>query len=301
MRNELLTVIIEKFSDISHNYKLLICDLWGCLHNGQFSFMEALKTLNRFRKEGGRVVLVTNAPRPKYLVEKQILKLGINKTHYDALLTSGELTSEFIASKYINKIRVFHIGNSGYHSVFENTKNYNPSIKIELVTLEEADLIVCTEPFNPKEDTIGNYKDILSYGIKKSLPFICSNPDLVVDVGEARELCAGSIASFYEELGGKATYLGKPYKEIYQKVYHFFNKSIKVKKSQTLCIGDGINTDIKGAELEKLDSLLVIGGLLKSKFLISKNNKPCIDIKTFNESILMNEIIEPTYAIKFFE
>ena len=199
----------------------MICDLWGCLHNGQVSFKEALKTLNRFRKNGGIVALVTNAPRPKHLVEKQIFKLGINKTHYDALLTSGELTSEFIASKYNNKIKVFHIGSSGFHSVFENTKHYNPSIKIELVTLAEADLIVCTEPFNPKADTIENYKDIFSYGISKNLPLICSNPDLVVDVGEVRELCAGSIANLYKQLGGQITYIGKPFKDIYQKVYNY--------------------------------------------------------------------------------
>ncbi len=296
-----MTTFINNFSEISDNYEVLICDLWGCLHNGEVSFKEALENLKNFRDSSGLVILVTNAPRPKYLVEEQIHKLGINSSYYDLLLTSGELTSEHIGTNYTNEVKVFHIGEAENHSVFENSKLYNKTLAIESVTLSEADVLVCTEPFNPAVDKLDNYKDIVTFGIERDLPFICSNPDLVVDIGDVRELCAGSIANMYETLGGKTIYLGKPYKKMYQKVYQFLAEKNEIKKSKILCIGDGITTDIKGAALERLDSLLVIGGLLRNELLLKKNNEFFIDIKGFNKYILTNNVIEPTFAIKSFE
>ena len=296
-----MTTFINNFSEISENYEVLICDLWGCLHNGKVSFREALKTLKNFRDNSGVVILVTNAPRPTYLVEEQIHKLGINSSNYDLLLTSGELTSEYIGMNYDNEVKVFHIGDGGNHSVFENIKLYNKTLEIKSVALADADVLVCTEPFNPEEDKLNNYKDIVTFGVERNLPFICSNPDLVVDIGDVRELCAGSIAKMYESLGGKTIYLGKPYKKMYQKAYQFLSKTNQIKKSKILCIGDGITTDIKGAALERLDSLLVIGGLLRNELLLKKNNKYYIDVKGFNKYILTNNVIEPTFAIKSFE
>ncbi len=296
-----MTTFIKKFSEISKNYEVLICDLWGCLHNGKTSFKEALKALETFRKNSKLVVLVTNAPRPKQMVEKQINKLGINSSQYDFLLTSGELTSEYLGLCNKNKLKVFHIGNNKNHSVFENIKQYNRNLQIEITTLREADILVCTEPFNPVSDALENYHDILYSGVKRALPFICSNPDLVVDVGDVRELCAGSIANMYQSLGGETIYLGKPFRKIYHKVYKFISQKIELQKSKILCIGDGINTDIKGATNEGLDSLLIIGGLLRSEFLKKRNNTYHIDEKGFHKYILRNNVVGPTFAIKSFE
>jgi HAD superfamily hydrolase (TIGR01459 family) len=296
-----LTTFIENFSEISHRYRLLICDLWGCIHNGIHSFDESLLALKKFRGGGGSVVLVTNAPRPRLSVEKQILNLGINKNHYDLLLTSGELTSEFVATRYSKEIQVFHIGNSYHLSLFANVENYNPLAKTILVPLKQAQLIICTEPFNPVKDTLEKYKDILMAGIDQDLPFICANPDLIVDVGPERQLCAGSIASVYQKMGGEVIYFGKPYKEIYDRVYDYAKKKDNVEKSNILCIGDGINTDIKGAATEQLDSLLVLGGLLKDRFLINNDGRLRINKRKFSSESLKNKIIEPTFVIKHFQ
>ena len=296
-----MSTFIDKFSEISDNYEVLICDLWGCLHDGKNSFEKALQALKTFRENDGLVVLVTNAPRPRPSVEKQINKLGINKSHYDLLLTSGELTSELLGTTHKNKRKVFHIGITSNHSVFENIKRYNKTSEIEIVTLADAEIIVCTEPFNPESDTLDNYNDILSEGIKRGLPFYCSNPDLVVDIGDKRELCAGSIAEGYESLGGQTIYLGKPHSTIYERAYQFVSTKIELEKNKFLCVGDGINTDIKGAGFESLDSLLIIGGLLRNDFLIKRNRTYIIDKKGFNKYLLMNSFIEPTFAMKFFE
>ena len=132
------------------------------------------------------------------------------------------------------------------------------------------------------------------------MTLLCANPDLVVDVGDTREMCAGSLASMYEKMGGKVIYFGKPHNNIYQEVYSFLNNVDKPKTESILCIGDGLNTDIRGANNEKLDSLLVVGGLLKKKHLIDKRNNIIIDERKLNQTI-ENNAVYVDYAIKFFQ
>ncbi len=294
-----MTDIIRTFSEISEKYTAVICDLWGCLHNGVKSFPRAIKALEDFKASNGKVVLVTNAPRPIANVEYQIENLGIKKTHYDMLLTSGELTSNYISEICENRLNVFHIGGKRHHSIYKDMID-EKRILIEIENIEKADLIVCTEPFDPSRDQLSGYENILKIGIEKQLTFLCANPDLVVDVGEIRELCAGTIASIYEKMGGNVIYFGKPYNNIYQDVYSFLNKVNEHKAESILCIGDGLNTDIRGANNEKLDSLLVVGGLLKKMHLIKKGSNTIIDKRKLDQTIENNEV-RVDYAIKFFE
>ena len=177
---------------------------------------------------------------------------------------------------------------------------HEQKISIEIENIAYADLIVCTEPFNPSRDQLADYENILKLGVDKDLTLLCANPDLVVDVGNTREMCAGSLASMYEKMGGKVIYFGKPHNNIYQEVYSFLNSVGKPKAQSILCIGDGLNTDIKGANNEKLDSLLVVGGLLKKKHLIERRNNFIIDETKLNQTINKNEV-DVDYAIKYFQ
>ena len=294
-----MTNVIETFSEISDKYNAVICDLWGCLHNGVESFPEALRALEDFKASNGKVVLVTNAPRPIANVENQIASLGINETYYDLLLTSGELTSNYIDTISENRLSIFHIGGKRHHSIYKNMI-HEKKISIEIENIAHADLIVCTEPFNPSKDQLSDYDNTLKAGIDKDLTLLCANPDLVVDVGDNREMCAGSLASMYEDMGGKVIYFGKPHKNIYQEVYSFLDKVSEPKAKSILCIGDGLTTDIRGANNEKLDSLLVVGGLLKKKHLIEKKNNTIIDERKLNQTIEDNEV-HIDYAMKFFQ
>ena len=293
-----MTNVIKTFSEISDKYTAVICDLWGCLHNGVESFPEALRALEDFKASNGKVVLVTNAPRPIANVEHQIASLGIKETHYDMLLTSGELTSNYIDKISENQLSIFHIGGKRHHSIYKDMI-HEKKISIEVENIAHSDLIVCTEPFNPSKDQLSDYDNTLKAGIDKDLTLLCANPDLVVDVGDKREMCAGSLALMYKEMGGNVIYFGKPHKNIYQEVYSFLNKVCDSKVKSILCIGDGLTTDIRGANNEKLDSLLVVGGLLKKKHLIEKRNNTILDERKLNQTIEDNEV-HVDYAMKFF-
>ena len=215
------------------------------------------------------------------------------------LLTSGELTSNYISEICENNLRIFHIGGKRHHSIYKDMIR-EKKISIEVANIAKANLIVCTEPFDPSRDQLADYVNILKIGIDKQLTFLCANPDLAVDVGEIREVCAGAVASIYEKMGGKVIYFGKPHNIIYQKVYSFLNKFNTPKAESILCIGDGLNTDIRGANNEKLDSLLVVGGLLKKMHLIEKSNNTIFDKRQLNRTIEKNGV-QADYAIKFFE
>ena len=95
---------------------------------------------------------------------------------------------------------------------------------------------------------------------------ICTNPDLIVDRGNKRELCAGSVAMVFEKMGGEAIYFGKPYPEVYNQSIDNKNKN---KNKKILCIGDNLNTDIKGANLLNHDSLLISNGIHKKEIEIN--------------------------------
>ena len=177
---------------------------------------------------------------------------------------------------------------------------HKKKISIEIESISDANLIVCTEPFDPLKDKLSDYENAFNVGVDKKITLLCANPDLVVDVGEMREMCAGSLATLYEEMGGKVIYFGKPHKKIYQEVYSFLNNVSDSKAKSILCIGDGLTTDIKGANNEKLDSLLVVGGLLRKKHLIEERNKTILDERKLNQTIEDTKV-HVDYAIKFFQ
>ena len=115
---------------------------------------------------------------------------------------------------------------------------------------------MCTGLFEKQGEYLDYYKELFKEHINKIM--ICTNPDLIVDRGDKRELCAGSVALVFKKMGGKVTYFGKPFSEVY-------NQSIDNKEKKVLSIGDNLNTDIKGANLLNYDSLLISNGVHKNE------------------------------------
>ena len=118
--------------------------------------------------------------------------------------------------------------------------------------------MLCTCLFDDHDDDLNYYKNLLEKHINKKM--ICTNPDLIVDRGSKRELCAGSVAMIFEKMNGKVIYFGKPYAEVY-------NQAADNKDKKILSIGDNLNTDIKGANLLNYDSLLISNGVHKNEIL----------------------------------
>lgn len=255
-----MTRIIASLDDIAPGYRVLFCDLWGCLHDGVRAFPEAVAALERFRAGGGAVVLLTNSPRPGHDVARQLATLGAPTSCYDLIVSSGDAAQEALASGQFGR-RVFHIGPQRDLAFFNDPEGR--SLGATLVPLAEAEGVVCTGLFDDRTETPEDYRATLSEARLRGLKLLCANPDIVVDVGHDRIYCAGAIAQAYTEAGGDSFYFGKPHPPIYALARRRLSERLgaEVNGDDILAIGDGVATDVAGAMGESIDALFVTGGL----------------------------------------
>jgi len=267
-----MTQIISRFYEIAPRYRAVFCDLWGCVHNGIAPFPAAVTALQAFRANGGKVVLVSNAPRPKASVVNQLDRLGVPRDAWDEIATSGD-SAQFAMITGAAGRKLYHIGPMSKDKPFftdfaediaEIVAKEDP---FSLVPLEDAEGIIVTGPNDEDTETPDDYRATLLYAKTKGLKLLSANPDLVVDVGDRRIFCAGAIAKLYEEMGGESLSFGKPFPPVYDLARRRLNAlGHAVTDEDILCIGDGIDTDIQGANLEGLDSLFLTEGLAAGQF-----------------------------------
>ena len=241
---------------IIDRYDLFFIDLWGVIHNGIELYEHSLEVLEKLRIENKEFVLLTNAPRPKGDVINFLKNLGL-KNYFDNVFTSGEAAQSYLTNE-LNKKKFFHIGPLKDSNLFKDIKKNN------VLNINDSDYLLCTGLFEDHEDDLNFYKKLLLNHISKKM--ICTNPDLIVDRGDEREYCAGSVAKSFEEIKGKVIYFGKPHPPVY-------NLSINVKNKKVLCIGDNLNTDIKGANIQNFDSLLITSGVHRKEIAEKELNQ----------------------------
>ena len=287
-----MTRIIPALSEISAQYDALFVDLWGCVHDGVTAYPEAIAALQAYRKSGGIVILVTNSPKPREGVAAQLGQFGVPADAYDSIASSGDSARSAMFRGMVGE-KVYFMGEWTRDSVFfDPIEIINDPAHITRVPLQEAEGIVCCGPFDPMADPAVNRADFL-YAKQKGMKLLCANPDIVVDRGEVREWCAGALAALYTEMGGESLYFGKPHPPIYDLARRRLNAlANKVDSSRILAIGDGIHTDIQGAQGEDIDSLFITGGLAASE--TKTKDQPDADAL---EAFVTKQMITPTFAI----
>lgn len=244
---------IASLDAIAGSYSAILCDVWGVMHNGVEAFAEAGAALARARSAGLAVVLVTNAPRPHGEVETQLDALGVRRDAWDRVVTSGDVTRDLIRS---GPRRVFHIGPERDLPLFDG-------LDVDLAEEFEASAVTCTGLFDDESDSPADYADMLQRFRARDLPFICANPDIIVHRGEQEVWCAGALARDYAQLGGRTLIAGKPHAPIYAAALRAAGDVLgrPVERTEALAIGDGILTDVKGADSYGIDVLYVSGGI----------------------------------------
>ena len=261
-----MTPVIERLADISGRYDTLFCDLWGCLHNGLAPFPAAVAALGAFRAQGGRVVLLTNAPRPEGAVIRSLDRMGVPRDVWDIVVTSGDAAQGAAAAGAAGR-RVYHIGPGKDLPFFTDLPPWAGGPAPERVPLSEAEGIVCTGLFDDERETPDDYRPTLLFAKARGMKLLCANPDIVVDYGDRRLWCAGAIAQLYDRMGGESLYFGKPHPPIYDLARRRLAALGALPADERiLAIGDGIATDIAGGLAEGLDTLFVTGGLAAAEF-----------------------------------
>ncbi|PRY92600.1 HAD superfamily hydrolase (TIGR01459 family) [Hasllibacter halocynthiae] len=254
-----MTRIISSLAEIAPSYRAAFVDLWGCVHDGVRAFPEAVAALRAFADAGGIVVLLTNSPRPRTGVMAQLEQLGVPEDCWDAIATSGDSARAAMFRGMVGR-KVWSIGEFGDFDFFEAPAIVADPLPIERVPLDQAEGIVALGPEDPFADP-AVYRPQFLAAKQRGLKLLCANPDIVVDRGERREWCAGALAALYTEMGGESLYFGKPHPPIYDLARRRLARIADIPDEEILCIGDGVGTDILGAQGEGLDSLFLAGGL----------------------------------------
>jgi len=250
---------VEQLRDLVDGVEVVLSDIWGVVHNGLESFPEACAALHAYRRRGGTVILITNAPRPADSVQRQLRKLGIADETYDAIVSSGDLARHFVAEHPGQKL--FWIGPERDTSIH---RGLDPTI----APLEAADYIICTGLFDDETESAEDYRAMLILALKRKLPLICANPDIVVERGDRLIYCAGAIAELYRELGGEVIFYGKPHRPIYERAMALAaeRRGRPTPLDRVLAIGDSVRTDLTGALGFGIDCLFVTRGIHSEEF-----------------------------------
>ncbi len=242
-------------SEIAADYDILLCDVWGVIHNGRESWPEACEALARFNREGGQVVLISNSPRPSSDVIAQLDHLGVPRASWQAFVTSGDATRAELSKLAPGPAWI--IGPERDGTLYEG-------LGLErAASAEDAAFISVTGLVNDETETPEDYRDRLQSAADRGLELICANPDRIVQRGDKIIYCGGALADVYEELGGRVTMAGKPYSPIYALALIEAEKLLgrTVDRSRVLCIGDGVITDVLGAAQQALDCLFIAQGI----------------------------------------
>jgi len=246
--------IISGLSELSSGYDAVLSDVWGVIHNGVSAFPEAVDALVSYRKAGGRVVLITNAPRPSPPIVAMLDRLGVPRDAYDAIVSSGDATRAMI-SKYRGKA-IHHVG-----PPTEDDALYE-GFDLRRTGAEEAEVVVVTD-LDTDDDTPEMYRERAKLWLQRRLPMICANPDRVVEHGDKIIYCGGALGDLYAAMGGMVLMAGKPYQPIYEEAYRLSEEAAgqSLDKSRVLAIGDSVRTDATGAAQFGIDILFITGSI----------------------------------------
>jgi HAD superfamily hydrolase (TIGR01459 family) len=246
--------LTDRFSLLAAAYDVVLCDVWGVMHNGVRATPESGEALAKFRAAGGTVVLITNAPRPREAVRTQLDHFGVDRDAYDGIVSSGDVTRAVMTE--LAGQRAFHLGPERDRSIFAG-------LDIRLAPADDADYVVCSGLFDDETETLEDYRPLLTRMRDRGLFMICANPDVVVERGERLLYCAGAVADLYGTLGGDVLYAGKPYAPIYDRALAEATalRGAPTPRNRVLAIGDSIRTDFTGAAGFGIDFLFVTSGI----------------------------------------
>jgi HAD superfamily hydrolase (TIGR01459 family) len=247
-------LLATSFEPLASRYDVIFCDVWGVLHDGLTPFAGASDALSRFREGGGTVILISNAPRPGTAVEAQLGEIGVPKTVWDSIVTSGDLAREAIRQRADQVL--YHLGPPRDRPLFDG-------LNLRFGDLSICDYVVCSGLFDDDRETADDYREALSAMRGRDLWMLCANPDLVVERGDRLIPCAGALAAAYEDLGGEVYYPGKPHRPVYEaaRIEAGRLRGAVPDLDRILAVGDAIPTDIRGAAGFGIDSLLVARGI----------------------------------------
>jgi len=246
---------LQSIMPLAATSELWFVDIWGVMHNGVKPYASSVAACEAFRSQGGTVLLVTNSPRPRDGVARQLDGIGVSRSSYDDIVSSGDVSRSLIEA-WAGKA-ILHIGPERDLPVFAGLKAFPGA------TAADAEVAVCTGLYDDETEAPAAYADVLHLLRLRGVPMICANPDQKVERAGRIVYCAGALAAAYEALGGTVSYAGKPYASIYEAAMSAATRlrGGPIDKNRILAIGDGAATDIAGATGFGVRSVFIASGV----------------------------------------
>lgn len=243
---------ITDLDQLTDHADVLLCDVWGVIHNGVNPYIFSVEALKAARARGQTVILITNSPRPADGVIRQFETIGVDRECWDDIVTSGDVTRRLVQEA---PREIFFLGPERDMPLIEG-------LDVDLVEAGAASAVICSGLFDDETETAEDYRAMLAGFQARDLPFICANPDREVERGDRLVPCAGALADLYSELGGETRIAGKPHAPIYREAMSRA-RAIRgeVSSERTLAIGDGVFTDIRGALDNGVEALFIARGV----------------------------------------
>lgn len=258
--------LLRGLAEIAANYDACILDLWGCLHDGVTVYPAALACLHQLKAMGKQAIILSNAPRRAHEVEARLAEMGIGRDLYTALYCSGEETFRAIRGGEIPALG----GGRRVHAIMaRRDRALVDDAGLVETRLSHADFVLAIGIETGRE-TIAEFEPELRVALARNLPLVCANPDLVVHRGGVEEICAGSIAQRYEEMGGGVVWFGKPYPGVYRRILADFG----LQAERVLCVGDSLRTDVAGGRGIGAATLFTVGGIHHAEILVEERIDP---------------------------
>lgn len=247
-----MTELISSIDAVADRYDVLLCDVWGVVHNGRKVYAEAAAALTRMRAAGRTVILITNVPKPRGPIPKQLDRIGCPRDAWDTIVTSGDAIRAALSERAPGPM--YKIGPDYDHSLWEG-------LGLATAPLSDAKFVAISG-LNDDSDTPEMYAEIVRAARALNLDMLCANPDIIVQFGDRMIWCAGAVARDYAAIGGNVIMAGKPYAPIYDLAFREAAELMKhgVDRTRVLAIGDGVGTDVKGANLQGIDCLFIGSG-----------------------------------------
>ena len=249
---------ITDLDQLTDRADVLLCDVWGVIHNGVNPFLLSVEALKSARARGQTVILITNSPRPANDVIRQFDTIGVDPDCWDDIVTSGDVTRRLVEDA---PRAIYFLGP-------ERDMPLVDGLDIDLVEPAAADAVLCTGLLNDEDETPEDYRALLAGFQARGLPFICANPDREVERGDRLVPCAGALADLYVKLGGQPRIAGKPHAPIYNEAMARA-RALRgdVDLGRTLAIGDGVTTDIRGAQDNGIDAIFIARGIHARQYI----------------------------------
>ena len=248
---------LDGIAPLADRHDVFVLDLWGTLHDGIVALPGAVDALTRLKRANRRIALLSNVPLRAEVARLVVRRVGIDDALYDAIVSSGEVTWQAIATRPDAWYRSFgrrcwFIGHERHRSMLDN-----PGLDVA-ASIEAADFVLCTNP-RSDTDTAAIYADELAACAARDLPLVCANPDRAVLRGTVRQICAGALAEHYENtLGGTVRWHGKPDPSAFAAA---LAAVAAPEGARVVVVGDSLATDIAGARNSGYAAALVCGGI----------------------------------------